>query len=108
MRLRVTVGGDPSDNEADYETLLDPGEPRALGMRVAGSDVAMLMYTSGTTGPPKGVMLTHDNLMWNAINYLTTGRGIRESRPHCHRRPACFISGRWGCTRFRCFTSAAP
>jgi acyl-CoA synthetase (AMP-forming)/AMP-acid ligase II len=38
VRLRVTVGGDPYDDEADYETLLDSGEPRALGMRVAGAD----------------------------------------------------------------------
>jgi len=80
VRLGVTVGGNPSDDEADYETLLDSGAPAALDMRVAGGDVAMLMYTSGTTGRPKGVMLTHDNLFWHAINNLTTaGRGLRET-----------------------------
>ena len=76
---RVVVGGETSDGEADFEQVVSSGEPRALGINVAGSDVACLMYTSGTTGRPKGAMLTHDNLLWHVINVLSTGRGLRET-----------------------------
>lgn len=37
---------------------------------VADDDVAIIMYTSGTTSSPKGAMLTHGNLVWNAVNYI--------------------------------------
>ncbi len=42
----------------------------ALRVAVAADDIHRLMYTSGTTGRPKGVMLTHANLAWKNLAHL--------------------------------------
>ena len=56
-----------------WEQLLSGGDahassnPKALDERIAAvepGDLATLVYTSGTTGPPKGAMLTHGNIVW--------------------------------------------
>ncbi|MCD2192772.1 long-chain fatty acid--CoA ligase [Actinomycetospora endophytica] len=44
-----------------------------------GAEPCVIMYTSGTTGRPKGAVLTHDNMLWNAINMLSAGPGIAST-----------------------------
>ena len=41
-----------------------------IDVPVGLDDLCVLMYSSGTTGTPKGVMLTHGSMMWNALNQL--------------------------------------
>lgn len=51
-----------------------PAELQARAATVRQTDVATLVYTSGTTGSPKGCILTHRNLLWDAIQVAEAGR----------------------------------
>ncbi|MEZ5572392.1 MAG: long-chain fatty acid--CoA ligase [Halioglobus sp.] len=56
----------------------DVTEPLASAVAVDVHDVAVIMYTSGTTGLPKGAMLTHGNIMWNNINAMMAFGNSRD------------------------------
>ncbi|MFF3705544.1 acyl-CoA synthetase [Streptomyces phaeochromogenes] len=73
VRTYVEVG-------AEYDQLLGAASDEAIDEPVTPDDTCIIMYTSGTTGRPKGAMLTHGNLTWNAVNVLVDQDVITDER----------------------------
>jgi fatty-acyl-CoA synthase len=63
-RRRVAVTG----TDDDYEAALAAAEAPSSAEPVSPEDAAILMYTSGTTGAPKGALLPHRKALYNALN----------------------------------------
>ena len=64
---------------------------------VDDEDVAIMVYTSGTTGPPKGSMITHGNLAWigtNIANLNIIKNATTDQQEFISFLPLCHIFGR--------------
>ena len=66
-RHYFSVGGDV-DGFMPLESAMASASPLADVVELAAHDTLIIMYTSGTTGLPKGAMLTHGNIVWNNVN----------------------------------------
>ncbi|MEZ5841961.1 MAG: AMP-binding protein [Hyphomicrobiales bacterium] len=76
---------------ADYQRLLQ-GDAAPMVPR-DGNDLAWLFYTSGTTGRPKGAMLTHRNLLTMTLSYLAEVDPARPGDAIIHAAPMSHGSG---------------
>ncbi|MFJ7308901.1 long-chain-fatty-acid--CoA ligase [Peribacillus frigoritolerans] len=80
------------DNVYSYKKLLEDQPDEILTMdNLHEDDIAALFYTSGTTGRPKGVMLTHKNLFCNA-NHLAIYQRYHEEEIYLHAAPMFHIA----------------
>ena len=64
---------------------------------VEDDDIAIMVYTSGTTGPPKGSMITHGNLAWigsNITNFNIIKNAKTDQQEFISFLPLCHIFGR--------------
>ncbi|PRZ42474.1 fatty-acyl-CoA synthase [Antricoccus suffuscus] len=67
----------------DYEQLVQSGSADVALEPVGLEEAAVILYTSGTTGKPKGAVLTHGNLTWNTMNQLAHYDALGTDRVLC-------------------------
>ncbi|OAO00647.1 hypothetical protein A8B75_18135 [Sphingomonadales bacterium EhC05] len=91
LKHRIETASDGSESGyeraiSDAEPLLTPTEPPLL------SDICMLMYSSGTTGHPKGVVITHQMQLLNAWGTIAD-TGIQQDSTALCFMPLFHIAG---------------
>ncbi|OCA81623.1 AMP-dependent synthetase [Bacillus sp. FJAT-27225] len=85
----------PETDEIDYDNWLESFPATAFHREeLDENDVCSLLYTSGTTGNPKGVMLTHRNNYLHALSTMHHLR-VRDEDVYLHVLPMFHVNG-WG------------
>lgn len=93
--LVCTMGEPPAWAEA-FESLLPGGDPARPDTDREPDDTCWLFYTSGTTGRPKGAMITHGNLDFMVSRYPLEVRRPPLGEVVLHLAPLTHAGGLWG------------
>ena len=89
VRTRVSIGA--CDGSEDFNSLLAHTQQNAP-TPVHEEDVAVIMYTSGTTGNPKGATLTHLGIVHSTMHYQI-GMGLTEIDASIAAVPLSHVTG---------------
>ncbi len=101
VKKYILMEGEPEGDLLDYEELIQSSHEAEPDIPVDMDDIQMLCYTSGTTGFPKGAMLSHGNLIWNSIN-MNFGWGVTPDDVSICAAPL-FHTGALHCVAFPTF-----
>jgi len=90
---------------ASYEAAISAAKPLQAAEPVTLDDISTIMYTSGTTGQPKGAIITHGMTFWNCVNlggpaYITPSSVLLTVLPlfhtgglNCYTNPVLHAGG---------------
>ncbi len=94
--VRHFIGFDgASDGFEDYEVVLAESEETPSAAKVQPGDTACLLYTSGTTGIPKGAELIHRSLLLNCKGAIDEMFGLTEDDVTLAPMPFFHVGGMW-------------
>ncbi len=75
----IVIGAGGGDGKTvSFQKMVESNPDAFFSLNLSPDDTATILYTSGTTGNPKGAMLTHRNLLMNA-EYYAAGLGADEN-----------------------------
>ena len=102
----ICLGGGKRSGRLDYEEIIASGSADEPENAADLADIQAIMYTSGSTGQPKGAMLSHGNWLWNAMgfNLVLSPQALRSAVVavpmfhtaglHCVALPVLLAGGR--------------
>lgn len=93
VELPFCLGTDGQGGPSEFEEAIAGREPLLDMVDLAPDDQCMLMYSSGTTGLPKGVIITHGMMLWANISFVSSGADCSSDMVSLAVMPLFHIGG---------------